>query len=63
MVSQVVGEATSYINSDILSDITTLIGQVTTWLTGNIYLSIFFTVALVGLAIGLFKRLRGVLRG
>lgn len=57
------GDATSYINSDILADITTLIGQVTSWLTGNIYLSIFFTVALITLAISLFKRLRGVLRG
>lgn len=59
----VLADATTYLNSDILSDIGTLLTQITSWITGNVYLSVFFTMSLVIVGIGVFKSLRRVLRG
>lgn len=55
--------STSYLNGDILTDIGTLLTQITTWITGNTYLAIFFTLSLVAVGVGVFKSLRRVLRG
>ena len=55
--------STSYLNSDILDDIGTLITQLGSWITGNTYLSIFFTMSLIAVATGVFKSLRRILRG
>lgn len=53
----------SYINSDILADIGTLLSQIGNWITGNIYLAVFFTISLIFLGIKVFHSLRGILRG
>lgn len=63
LMNLLTSSATSYIDSDILADIGTLLNQITTWITGNVYLAIFFTLSLVAVGIGVFKSLRRVLRG
>lgn len=50
--------STSLINADILTDIGTLLTQIWTWITGNAYLTVFLTVSLLGVALGLFGTLK-----
>lgn len=54
--------STSLINSQVLTDIGTLLTQVWTWITGNVGLTLFFTLSLLGTAIGLFKGLKRAAR-
>lgn len=57
------GETTSsFINSQILTDIGTLLNSVMGWITDNSYLVIFFTIGLVGAGIGIFRRLKKTVR-
>lgn len=49
---------TSFINSQILEDIGSLLTAVMGWITANTYLVIFFTIGLVGAGIGIFRRLK-----
>lgn len=53
----------SFLNSDILADMGTLLTQVTSWITGNTYLSVFFTMSLIAVGCGLFRVLKRILRG
>lgn len=55
--------SSSYLDGQVLTDIGTLLTQVTTWVTGNTYLAIFFTLGLIGVGIGVFKALKRMLRG
>ncbi|MCQ2359378.1 MAG: hypothetical protein MJ055_04885 [Phascolarctobacterium sp.] len=52
----------SYLDSQVLTDLGTLVTQVTTWISGNTYLSIFFTLGLVGIGIALFHKLKNIVR-
>lgn len=45
----------SMINSQALTDIGTLMSQIWTWITGNPFLTLFLTVALIFVAIRVFK--------
>ena len=40
--------SSSYLDGQILTDLGTVISNVATWITGNVYLTIFFTLGLVG---------------
>lgn len=53
----------SFIDSNVLSDIGTLLSQIMTWITGNRYLVMFFTLGLVAVGIGVFKALKRAVRG
>lgn len=57
------GEATSsMINSQALTDIGTLMSQIWTWITGNPFLTLFLTVALIFVAIRVFKGVKRTAR-
>lgn len=52
----------SFLDSQIITDIGTLVTQVWTWITANAGLTVFFTLGLIGSGIGLFKSLKGAAR-
>ena len=52
----------SYLDSQVLTDLGTIIGQVATWITGNAYLTIFFTLGLVGIGVALFHKMKNIVR-
>lgn len=56
------GTSSSFIDSQILTDIGTLLTAVMGWITANTYLVVFFTIGLVGAGIGIFRRLKKTVR-
>lgn len=46
-----------------MSTVTELVGTVFTAMTANAYLTVILAASLLGLGIGVFKRLRGASRG
>ena len=50
--------STSIIDSDVISDIGSLLTTVTGWLTSNPILKVFLTVTLAGIGIGFFRGLK-----
>lgn len=57
------GDTTSsLISSQFLTDIGTLLTQIWTWITGNAYLALFLTMALVFMAMRIFKGLKKTAR-
>lgn len=54
--------ASSYLDSQVLTDLGTLVGKVADWITGNTYLAVFFTLGLVGIGISLFHKLKNIVR-
>lgn len=55
--------ASSFIDSQILTDIGTLLTSIMGWITANTYLVVFFTIGLVAAGIGIFKALKRAVRG
>ena len=58
----VMATSTSYLDSQVLTDLGTVIGQVATWITGNTYLTVFFTLGLVGIGVALFHKMKNIVR-
>ena len=54
--------STSYLDSQILTDLGTVISNIATWITGNVYLTIFFTLGLIGIGVSLFHKLKNIVR-
>lgn len=54
--------SSSFIDSQILTDIGTLLTSIMGWITANTYLVVFFTIGLVGAGIGIFRRLKRTVR-
>lgn len=48
----------SLINSDVVSDIGTIMTTVTGWITSNPILTLFLTLSFVGIGIGVFRSLK-----
>ena len=55
--------SSSFIDSQILTDIGTLLTSIMGWITANTYLVVFFTIGLVAAGIGIFKALKRAVRG
>lgn len=55
--------SSSFIDSQILTDIGTLLTSIMGWITANTYLVVFFTIGLVAAGIGIFKALKRSVRG
>ena len=55
--------SSSFIDSQILTDIGTLLTSIMGWITANTYLVVFFTIGLVGAGIGIFRALKRSVRG
>ena len=55
--------SSSFIDSQILTDIGTLLTTIMGWITANSYLVVFFTIGLVGAGIGIFRALKRSVRG
>lgn len=54
--------SSSLISSEFLTDITTLLTQLWTWITSNAYLALFLTMSLVFMAMRIFKGLKKTAR-
>lgn len=54
--------SSSYLDSQVLTDLGTVIGQVAAWITGNTYLTIFFTLGLIGIGVALFHKMKNIVR-
>ena len=54
--------SSSYLDSQILTDLGTVISNVATWITGNVYLTIFFTLGMVGIGVALFHKMKNIVR-
>lgn len=52
----------SYLDSQVLSDLGTILGKVSEWISGNTYLAIFFTLGLVGIGVALFHKMKNIVR-
>lgn len=52
----------SYLDSQILTDLGTVISQIPTWIGNNKYLVIFFTLGLIGIGVSLFHKLANIVR-
>lgn len=56
------GSSSSMINSNVVTDIGTILTQVITWITGNQFLLVFFTFSLIGVGISIFRSLKGAIK-
>lgn len=62
MINFALLEAGSYLDSNILTDLGTIISNVATWITGNSYLKVFFTLGIVGIGVALFHKMKNIVR-
>lgn len=53
--------STSYVDTQVVTDIGSLMSTVTGWISSNPYLTIFFTMTLVGASIGIFKAVKNAM--
>lgn len=54
--------SSSYLDSQFITDIGTIITSAVSWITGNSYLKLFLTAGLVAYGIHLFTVLKGAVR-
>lgn len=58
----VLSSSSSYLDSQVLTDLGTVLSQIPTWIGNNKYLVIAFTLGMIGIGISLFWKMRRILR-